>query len=186
MTLDCRCGVAALGSCSTCRQGFCLTHQARSGSFEYVDLCTFCQADRFVARAESDRQAQSFATQEKQRIEECVRLLHRAGGFGTQKRYATRYETKPTLFGRKAVTTSVEVEPAWPIGNLSWEESESRTGGGVHVVPSGITAKLKFVNLGRELRDSRVKSPTPPLDNDVIRRQVLNALESLVTKLRSR
>ena|SRR5829696_3312451 len=42
MAAECRCGVVAIGRCSSCGNAFCLTHQGRTvNNVAYVDQCAF-------------------------------------------------------------------------------------------------------------------------------------------------
>jgi len=186
------CGVVAVGLCLTCNRYFCGGHQAvKYESVNWAtrcgDLCIACLSAELAAKEALSRQADEKRKSEQCRIAECIRILDSRGGAGLQGRSITHREYKSFLGISRTIEKVVQIEPAWPVGNLTWRSPERWDRGEFTAsVPSGITRSLTFVPLetspyeDRKIEVGGRYSSEEPLRNDSVRRQVLSALESLI------
>ena len=182
------CQIAAVGRCSTCGHAFCDTHRARSlTGAAYTDFCASCSAAREAEKQDRLRREAEVRSWERERIKECLAMLERAG-VHPRERFATKIEYKS--FGRTA-RKAVPLDPAWPVGDLSWKYSEtSRRGETVEREPTGVTRDLNLVLMDGDRTGGTLEAWSPhlidgPYGNDSVRHQVLKALEHMINELRT-
>lgn len=125
---------------------------------------------------------------EKFRIAECIQILDLAGGVGLVERSTTRTEYGSAFLGivNRHRQKVVPIEPAWPIGDLEWLWRDRGISVTKPIVPSGITRTRTLVPLDIYLEDGwrlDERYTAGGLENNQVRRQVLDALELLVASL---
>jgi hypothetical protein len=150
----------------------------------YTDLCAPCLAAREAEKHNRFLQEADVRTNETARIKECLLKLDRAG-VRPQKRSSTTIEYKS--FGRR-VRKVIPLEPAWPIGALSWKFSETHMRGEeVAELASGVTRDLELVPMNGDINGGTLQAWSQhkgPYGNDAVRHQVLEAAERMVARLR--
>jgi hypothetical protein len=107
---------------------------------------------------------------------------------GLVERSTTRTEYGSAFLGivNRHRQKVVPIEPAWPIGDLEWLWRDRGISVTKSIVPSGITRTRTLVPLDIYLGDGwqlNERYTAGGLDNNQVRRQVLNALEFLVASL---
>lgn len=181
------CRIAAVGRCSGCGRAFCDTHRARAlTGAAYTDFCKLCLAAEEAAKQDRLRHEADIRARERQQIQDHLLVLERAG-VGPRERCTTKIEYKS--FGRTSRKV-LPLEPAWPVGNLSWKYSETwRTGETVEQEPTGITRDLDLVRMDGDRAGGTLEAWSPhsadgPFGNDSVRHQVLDALERMIAEHR--
>jgi thiol-disulfide isomerase/thioredoxin len=138
------CGLPPIGRCRTCGKAFCGSHQARVGAglthssegrflggSAYPDWCSPCRTAELVTPIleRNQKAAAAEAEQRRARQERHKKALAALHAYGFEKLARPRTETfnvfEKRRFGRdRWQERSRSLEPAVPLGNLSWTISE--------------------------------------------------------------
>lgn len=113
-----RCGVIAVGRCSTCGQAMCTSHRdvnTLGGTF--VDRCSACALSN-VQRSADEQARRSRQYEEGQaHLAAVVRALVAAGSPGIEQRFRTLVDfRRKFLGGTKRTEERIEEPPGWPLG----------------------------------------------------------------------
>lgn len=145
------CNVMAIGRCTGCARAFCRTHAAEVlrtglGATSSTDTCSDC-ADRHREQRQTANYIYSFLRDpettrelaERMRLVSCPGLVERAVSVERTEAYGWKSRQQRTL------TSTRELEPAWPVGRLSW----TTVGGGKDPKRSSRSESLGVTEGGR-------------------------------------